>query len=465
MKIYNLPFIYLTFSVFLCLLMPFLVQRGMFLDGVTYATMSRNFAERISTTQKPMYTDLYPFYEQPVLGFLIQSVFYKILGNSIYVEKIFSMLMAVLSLIGLVLCWKIFTKKTSILFSFWMPALIWITIPLVSWTFSNNMLESIITVSSIFSVYFSIKSFQKQRFLHAILSAIFIIFGFLVKGPVGIFPLVTPIIFGFIFNRRKEGFYNFILIFISCFSILLLILYIFPALKINLIKYFEVHLLPAIKDEREISTKYRGFIMWKALIQLCIPSILVLVFIFINRYKGIRNEVPFFKEVLFFVLIALSASLPLMITHKQRKYYLMPSIIYYSLAFGFILAPWVNYYIKKINLKYRKAIIYGSFFLVFITISICCIRYDKYSRDKELIEDVLYISDKLPPHTIISFEDCSNYLLNAYMYRLGYLNLDCSENKHTYYLTVKENSLPDHLKNLYVKEKELNIYTLYRRIK
>ena len=82
-------FRFLTIAVFAAATLPRLAQRGMFVDGVTYASIARNLAEGRGTFWTPFYTDtLYPqFHQHPALGLWLQSLWFRALGDHLIVER------------------------------------------------------------------------------------------------------------------------------------------------------------------------------------------------------------------------------------------------------------------------------------------------------------------------------------------------------------------------------------------
>src|SRR6218665_3626225 len=88
---------FITIAVFTLLLLPPLLQDGMFLDGVTYASIARNLAEGRGSAFTLHYTQtLYPkFYEHPQLQFILQSLLFRVMGDSIFVERLYTLTTAI----------------------------------------------------------------------------------------------------------------------------------------------------------------------------------------------------------------------------------------------------------------------------------------------------------------------------------------------------------------------------------
>ena len=92
-----LPWWILTVAVVLAFTLPVLVQDAMFQDGMLYSCVSHNLSLGIGTFWFPQYSKLNiagipSFHEQPPLVFGIQSLFYRVLGDSIYVDRFYTLI-------------------------------------------------------------------------------------------------------------------------------------------------------------------------------------------------------------------------------------------------------------------------------------------------------------------------------------------------------------------------------------
>ena len=207
--------------VFLGLLLPFLVQQGMLVDGISNAAISSNLSNGIGAPFEPHYTQtVWPhFYEHPPLVFILQSYFFDVLGDGFFAEKIYGLVTAMTTAAGIVLCWKQATSESNY---GWLPVLIWIITPLVFWSFNNNLLENTVSMFTIFSVWAGLKALNKNQLIWLFISAIFVVLAFLSKGLVGLFPLAIPVIYGVSKNGKtkiKSFSYSFLMV--SFFSFFL----------------------------------------------------------------------------------------------------------------------------------------------------------------------------------------------------------------------------------------------------
>lgn len=450
----NKSYFLFTTTVFISLLIPILVQDGMFLDGVTYSAISKNMANGLGYIWEPHYTKvLYPiFHEHPPLVFYIESLFFKIFGNAFYTERIYSLTTAILSLIGISKCWKLFYEKNEHKQNDWFPILIWLTVPIVSWSYKNNMLENTVAVFTIFAVFFILKSLIEERIVYILIGAILTLSAFLSKGMVGLFPLAVPLTYGIIYSKKRVSLVYFVCL-ISAVALLYFSLSIaFPELNNNIKIYFEQQLIPALDGKREITTDNKFAILIDLLKEMALPVLLFLFFVVKVIIKEKRNGFFNNKAALFFLLTALSASIPLIVTLKQRKFYLVPSIPFYVLSVCFWIYPYVKSAIDKTTTTFLMWLNRISILTLSIVLVFSIFRFGKFSRDQNELNDVYAVSQVLPEGTVIATTKnlWSDWGLVAYMSRVGYLSLDC-DNLHEYYLVANSDTVDKEVLEQYYK--------------
>jgi 4-amino-4-deoxy-L-arabinose transferase-like glycosyltransferase len=107
----------LVFSVMIWAVARPLFQDGMFVDGLLYATVSRNLALGFGTFWDPYVSQTFMqhFHEQPPLVFWLQSLFFRLDPHSIYPERIYGLFFLLLSIWGI----QKFCKEISHQYSFW----------------------------------------------------------------------------------------------------------------------------------------------------------------------------------------------------------------------------------------------------------------------------------------------------------------------------------------------------------
>ena len=148
----NLSFWLLAISLIIVLTLPVLIQDGMFMDAVLYTSVSHNLSQGVGTFWFPQFSlhnisGMRAFHEQPPLVFGIQSIFYRIFGESMYVERFYTFLTLCCNTVLIVLLWKEINKNRGNVKKLgWLPLILWIIIPVCFWSFSNNMHENTMSV-------------------------------------------------------------------------------------------------------------------------------------------------------------------------------------------------------------------------------------------------------------------------------------------------------------------------------
>src|SRR5580704_17565631 len=106
----------------------------MFVDGVTYASIARNLAEGQGSIWTPFYTStIYPqFHEHPPLGFWLQSLWFRVFGDHLFVERGYSITAALATAFVIAWIWRRLKTDQGLSSWTWLPILFWIVVPVVS---------------------------------------------------------------------------------------------------------------------------------------------------------------------------------------------------------------------------------------------------------------------------------------------------------------------------------------------
>jgi len=468
----QLPFWLFTISVYVAVVISSLVQEGMFFDGLTYSSISRNLAEGSGNILdwKLFYTQSIgnPFHEHPPLAIIIQSFFFQIFGDHLFVERIYSFLTAVFTALLIVKIWRLlFDDNKSLKELSWFPVLLWIITPIVFWSYSNNMLENTMVIFDLIAVYLIQKSLISNRFNYfkIFLSGIMILFAFLCKGPIGLFPIATPLL-GFVMLKNvsfKKAFIQTIIILFSSSFVLFIYFIINQEAFHSFLNYLNEQVFRSIEGKREITVESRFYIIQRLLTEL-IPAVIICTLLFIySKFKRIKFETDN-KLATYFMIIGLSGSVPIIVSMKQSGFYLIPSIPFFILSFGIFSVQSVNHFISKITLKQRnlKFITIFSILSIIVALSFTISKVGKIKRNKNLISDIYKIGSIVPEKTTISicpanFEDWS---LHAYLMRYFKISLD-NKNFQLYYLINKNSN--DSTLNKYTKlNLNTKVYDLYK---
>ena len=463
----TLPFYLFAAGVFLLIVYQDLFSNGMFLDGLIYSTVSKNLADGIGTFWNPHFTAtcLPEFHEHPPLAFGIQSLFYRLLGGSRFIDKFYSIVTVLIVGYIILKIWKTLGYKHG-----WLPLFIWILTPTVFWASYNNLLENTLTIFTTLSMLFYLKNQENKNVSFIFLSGFMLSLGFLTKGFVAFFPWTFPFLLWLIIRQKSFG--KMIIdstgIFVFTIIPLLLLILLFPVARLSLHKYIDNQVIESLRNAVTVDSRFdivkRLFSELAPAASLCI---LLLVWSRIRKYPTILVKENS-KKALVFVLLGLTGVLPIMLSMKQSGFYIIPAYPFFALGTGILMYPLIESLINKINYDsrgflYFKSIGYGLFFTGII---LSIYFSDHYSRDKDKIKDIYTILPEIPQGTIINItqEMYSDWSLHAYFGRLKNISLDPDISNKREYLLIKKEYYSDTLNTNY-KISELNTiaYQLFKR--
>ena len=424
MKSKSFPFWLIFSSITLVLLCIPLFSEGMFMDGLLYACVSNNLANGNSSFWIPMLTDtLYAnFHEHPPLFFGIQALFFKLLGDSIYTERIFDFTLFLITIFLIAKTWiSHFTNKTNKTLS-WIPLIAFVTIPLVSWTFANNMLECLLLIFCLLAIYFINKT-DNKKYLYLFLAALFIVAGFLTKGPVALFPLAAIFFQYLVF--RKRSFWKMLLdsmfLLFTTAIIFASIYFLIPEAESAINSYIERQVIGSLSNIQTVDNRF--YILGRIIMELSPLLLISTVIILISVRKKIAWKQNY-KTSIYYLLVALSASMPIMVSMKQSGFYAVPAFPFYVLSISFLIYPFIHYYLKWETTGFNifKTI---SIFLFVGAIFSNIYFFTSFSRDENKIKDIHQISDKLGNNKELHIEEelFSDWSLHGYFYRYHSISL------------------------------------------
>lgn len=466
----TLPFWILTIAIFILVIAPSLIQEGMFMDGLLYLGVSKNMAQGIGTFWKPIFSYSWHyagsdfFHEQPPLGLGLQAIFFKIFGFSIYVERLFSFLVACITSC---LIFKIWNKITNDKFKniSWLPILLWITIPISFWSIHNNILENTLSLFTLFSVLFLLKGLhaQQNKNFFFIVSGFFVFLATFTKGVPGLFPLaVTPL---YCLIYKKGSFFNIVLwtmvpvltVATAYFLMLTVSEGAFDSFKF----YFQERLIGRINSSPTVESRY--WILGKLFLELVPIIVLTLIGLAISKNKKSLSEVNY-KQVFLFFSIGICASIPLTFTMIQRPFYFSPSLPFFGIAAALIIAPLLSEIITKINtasIKFQTFKILSTTVLI-ASITITIISIGKTKRDETIINDIKTLSTVIPYNSTVKTTQKVKRQWSNQVYAMRYhnLHLDSKKEKAAYHLFYKNTEVKN--KNLELVALDLNLFKLYR---
>ena len=468
------PFWLLTIAVFIVLIVPVLIQDGMFMDGALYTCVAKNLANGLGTFWNPIFSETWnkagvsSFHEHPPLIFGIQAFFFKLLGNSIYVERFYSFLTACGTAYLIHKIWNLLTFGGERLGKLsWLPILFWITIPVAFWSFQNNVQENTMGIFTLLSVYFSLKAIYRNQyvFLSLLLSGICIFLASFCKGISGFFPIGVIGLYWLI-SRELSFFkmlgYTLVLILIP--TIIYLLLCTNATAYESLSFYIEKRLLTRIDSAPTVDSRF--YIVERLFMELLPVIISSGLLLATFKYKQIKQEIDKFyrHKIILLLLIGCSGSIPLVLTLVQKGFYMAHSLPFFAIGFALLVAPGLSSLIERINIEKQSFKLFrGTMFgLLGAVLLFSFLQKGKTSRNADLLHDVYLMGEQIPPYSIITIDKkmWENWDLQCALIRHYNISVDRSATAHDFYLIEKKlDKKPlDKFEKITLKTKRYNLY-------
>ena len=438
-----LSYYLILFAIFLGLISPYLLTEGMFVDGITYAVVSRNLATGLGSIWDLHYTGTLftHFHEHPPLAFALQGLFFSVFGDSLLVERFYSVLTYPVTGLILVLTWRQVVPGTYRSLG-WLPLLFWLCVPLVSWAAPNNLLENTMMILTGGTILLILHSYQHHRWLFLSMAGLTLFLGFLTKGFVSLFPLSLPFWMWIFGKSRGPGRFltdTFVLT-LSLFLSFLILFLLFPASKESLQEYVRIQVVGSIQNVSTVSSRF--YIVGRLLAELGPGIGIALLTLFLGRRPAETSRDRGWLWIL--GCLGLSAVLPIMISLKQRGFYILPAFPLFSLVLAGLVAPGVKGWTERIKRRVRISMVLNSVAASLLIFSVLLIlkQAGNISRDQEMIEDVRTLKEHLPGGSTLSVarETWYEWALHAYLFRYANISLDRKVPLRSPHLLLEKNS-------------------------
>ena len=375
----NLPLYFIVLLGFLALNSD-LFSDGMFLDGVYYAVISKNLSNGIGS-----FWELYfsiksgVFHGHPPLAMGLQSIFFSIFGDSIYIERAYSFFTFCITGFFIHLIWKevMIGKYSS--YS-WIVLFFWTIIPLNSWACSNNILENTMNIFVSSAVLFAIKNIKTDHLVHLLISGFCLSLAFMSKGFTGLFPLSIFFCYFLVFssmNFKEMISKTSLLLIFSLLPFLLLYIFYSPGID-SLLNYINIQVINSIENVQTTTNRFKILIalnhQMKIFNFLSIISIYIyLSIILLRRFKLlnlIEGKVMHYYFIFFFsLMLLLPSSLLEVFTCSLSRYDVLNAFLH--LSFYVIMVNLLLYLLtnkRLITIKRKNEIFSFSIFIIFIFI-------------------------------------------------------------------------------------------------
>ncbi len=419
MKYWPYLFVVGLFGLFAC---NNLLTRGMFMDGLIYTSVAANMAEGVGSFWHPVYTATqFPqFYEHPPLMMWLLSLWMRLFGTSMMAAKGYSVAVLLLTAALTVGVWKQLGFKTSL---GWLPLLMLTLIPDVALAAHNNYLESTMTLFVLASVCLVLRG--KGVGWH-LLAGVMLAAAFLTKGPTGLFPLALPALL-WLFGTRKgfgQAAVGTLAMVAGLAAPLALLWFCVPDAQEFLHKYFENQVIggsQVLVTERTYIVKT----LFSHTAVVLVVALAVVLFGILKKSAPWRPTRDSWRRFGLMFALALCGTLPMMVSTKQRAFYLLTVFPFVALAVAALLEPLARHAEKQLQ---RPAMTVATVAVLLAAVIANALHYGKPGRDKAMLHDMDVMAAEVHDGELVALapELASNNSLHGYWYFYHRVTLDAN---------------------------------------
>ena len=351
----------------------------------------------------------------------------------------------------------------------WLPVLLWIAVPVVSWAIVGNLLETTVALFTTGAVLAALNAALDTRAARAsaperegfsfvslrlrggswwytaagratnawfatgwsILSGLCIVAAVLTKGPVGFFPLVLPIAFLLLPEVRPawRGIVAHSALQWTTVAACAWLVWTSDMARASLTDYANQQVLAALAGAREVSGS--SVTILKALLQgvvLPITGVGALAIAASGRFVVPRPAAR--RRALLFLMVGLSGTLPILASAKQAGHYLVPAVPVYAIAAALIVGPTVAAAVQRSDRKQWRVAI--SMVTTLVTLGTVGASFSPaIGRDRERLADLDALASTAPRMRTIGLcpESNDDWGLHAWFQRRFQVSLDAGEGR------------------------------------
>lgn len=346
----------ITISGAFALYFPRFTTEGLTYDGTTYAAIARNMAVGVGSYWVPFYTPAKSFwtgrevfdtfYAHPPMMYGLESLLFRWLGDWWFIENLYGLLVLLASVALVVNLWRVLGGQKTF---DWLPVGLLLTFPNFRWAISHNAMEPTVAVFALLSVLQACKTIHQQKNLgYLLLAGLAIVGATLTKGPVGLYPLATPLCY--YLSMRQSSIFQ-VITFISVLLFVALaclgLLWVYVPAHDFLSQYFNWQISNSLLNRRgESNTDTmligRFYIVAGVFFNLLYVIGGMLLMWIVLKIKKVSTKITCTPAMNFVGLMSLAGSLPIMISPKQEFYYLVSVLPFMALWAAFVGVQWVD---------------------------------------------------------------------------------------------------------------------------
>jgi 4-amino-4-deoxy-L-arabinose transferase-like glycosyltransferase len=413
-------------SVLLALTVPRMTQRGMFGDGIVYATIARNMSIGVGSLWAPTYTATTDTedYEHPPLGFALEAIAFRVLGDHPAVERVYSLLMFGLTALLIAAIWR----RLQLAEYDWLPLLFWILPSIVTWAVVNNMLENTQTLFTTAAVLFLLVGWRARTAAAAawwsVAAGAAVVAATLTKGPVGLYPLVVPLVLRVVGiegpigspTARRTWFVQMTVTLLAVVAASGVLLIAYEPSRHALTEYLHTQLIPSLQGKREVNAdplatlRHLGLGIAARMVVVC-----GLLWAIGRRGPVSQRLAP----AAVFLTMALCASVPIGVSPKLVGHYFLPSVPLFALGFA-SLAIQPASSLMRAEPGWHRRVPAALASVLLVASAIVPVVHGAYEpRDRDLIPSLDAVAAAMPRGVVIGTcrESMADWRLHSYVNR------------------------------------------------
>jgi hypothetical protein len=372
------------------------VAHGTFMDGLWYDTISRNLSIGIGSFWRPIFTPTLSvpyFADHPPLVFAIESAFFRVLGDHWWVGKFYGFvtLLAAASLV--IALWR---AAGGALRDGWLPLLFWLSAPLVTWSFSNEMLENtmlLFQLGAAWAFVLASSRYGTRGDLLAVLGGALLFGAVMCKGAVAPFPLVMPVVLAMLLKRgTPRGAVVQTFLALATAGVLLWLVLQIPDARAYWHRYTSTNFLPLVSGQRG-GVDNRLHIVGKLFLELAPMLALTALVAWAGWPAPIKDERRRLAGA--FVVTGLAGSLPLALSPIQSGFYLVPCFAFFALGLALLVEPRARELVVRLG-RWDRVVTALATLLVLGGLGYSASRIGKIDRGGPVIRDVRAIGRVVP---------------------------------------------------------------------
>jgi len=315
-----------------------LLELGKHGDGVEYASVARNMAEGRGSLWKPYFSDTFGrlYREHPPLIYWLQSFLFKIFGDGPYFEGLYGLAVGLIIFACTALFWNGVCRDFKLPPSgAWWPNLLLVSVPVFTYLSQTHRMVFSFAVFAILATYFAYRSMliEKYAVLCSIGAGILTYLGFIAQGPAACFTFAVPVVCWLSLAAKLPRAIINSLVLVGVFAVLLLGTFRLYPDSLEFFDFFwNTQIVASLQNKRSASDAY-WHLAQRWLAEMIVPFIVAAVLMLAARVSW--RKIKFNRQALFFLLVALSCSLPFMISRRQNIRYIFQSFPFYALSLAF----------------------------------------------------------------------------------------------------------------------------------